>query len=372
MSLLQLDLPEATAQALDDLQGWVQQRAKETDELSAAGGPDQPCVAPQQIIAKAGELGLLALDAHADRSDIAQSASLISTISGDCVTSAFSLWAHRMVLEYLHHAPAQANELQELRAALTRGEVVGVTAFAAALQASAGVGSLTVQARRTAEGLVLDGKVMWASNLVPNARILVPVRVVDEQGETVGQSVVVVPADAAGLQIRFMPNLMALSNTASGMLTLENVVVGKEWIVSEDLQGFLAQTRPVLLLLQTSLALGLAQRCLAEAAELLPQRGNVTAGRVAELQSEAAATAQKLAEAVRDPWQVGYRDLIELRLGVVHLTLAAAQAEHTLRGGAGYVRASATNRRLREALFLPVQSPSEVQLLQELQRLDQE
>jgi hypothetical protein len=39
-----------------------------------------------------------------------------------------------------------------------------------------------------------------------------------------------------------------------------------------------------------------------------------------------------------------------------------------LTGGRGYLTASATNRRLREAAFLPVQSPSEVQLLRELEQ----
>ena len=62
------------------------------------------------------------------------------------------------------------------------------------------------------------------------------------------------------------------------------------------------------------------------------------------------------------------RPALQLRLDVAHLATRATQLELAARGGAGYSAVSATARRVREALFLPVQSPTEVQLQWELQQ----
>ncbi|MER7132063.1 hypothetical protein [Streptosporangium saharense] len=73
--------------------------------------------------------------------------------------------------------------------------------------------------------------------------------------------------------------------------------------------------------------------------------------------------------AQRAPDQADPRAVTQLRFDAAELTLAATRLEATARGGLGYVTSSPTNRRLREAAFLPAQSPSEVQLRWELSRL---
>ena len=62
-------------------------------------------------------------------------------------------------------------------------------------------------------------------------------------------------------------------------------------------------------------------------------------------------------------------DILRLRLDVVDLAVAATRLEATLTGGRGYASASPTARRLREAAFLPIQSPSEGHLRWELSSL---
>ena len=62
------------------------------------------------------------------------------------------------------------------------------------------------------------------------------------------------------------------------------------------------------------------------------------------------------------------REIVELRLSAARLAGAASRLECKLVGGAGYAARSATARRLRGAAFLPIQSPTEGQLLWELSR----
>jgi hypothetical protein len=57
---------------------------------------------------------------------------------------------------------------------------------------------------------------------------------------------------------------------------------------------------------------------------------------------------------------------LSLRLEASHLATRATQLELAARGGSAYLHGSATARRVREALFIPVQSPTEAQLRWEL------
>ena len=62
-------------------------------------------------------------------------------------------------------------------------------------------------------------------------------------------------------------------------------------------------------------------------------------------------------------------DLLLLRLDGAEIAPAATRLEAILCGGMVYAQAAPANRRMREAAFLPVQSPSQSQLRWELDRL---
>lgn len=342
------------------LRHWVAQRAAETD---AELGADAHTPAPE-FLAQAAALGLFTADQAG--SGAVASAQILHQLGAECMSSAFSFWAHRMVLEYLSHADPQAATLQQLRSALQQGTKIGSTAFASALQAAAGLGELAVRGQYDGDSLVISGVLPWASNLTETTEIAIPVLIPD----TDQRVVVVVSAATPGIQIRGINNLMALSNTASGTVKLDQVSVSADRVLNTDLASFLPRTKPVLLTLQAAFSLGLSDRCLSEAEELLVVRGGVMNTEVARARDDYQQLWQQTQAAAAAVGALGGGELLRLRLGAAQLAVHSAQLEHILRGGVGYVRSNDTNRRLREALFLPVQSPSEVQLRQELQALE--
>ena len=54
--------------------------------------------------------------------------------------------------------------------------------------------------------------------------------------------------------------------------------------------------------------------------------------------------------------------LLQIRLDFALLAQSAVNLEHKLHGGRAYAASSPVARRLREAAFLPIQAPTEVQL----------
>lgn len=292
--------------------------------------------------------------------DLTDMVYIIDAISTHSLAVGFSAWAQRMVLHYLHHAEAGDDEAFT---AVSRGQRVGVTAMAAALKHVAGLAALPVVATPHSGGMVLSGPIHWASNLFDGALIVVPARTAD--GDTL---VAVIDADSEGVTIDPPPELMALGATASSSLRLDRVAVRR--VISTDVAGFVARIRPAFLLLQTAFCAGIARAALMGAAGT---RGGLRAqfeAALTDLTDRAQEMRRNLYDLAARPGNAGVAELIRLRLNTAVLAVDATRLESAMAGGAGYAVSSAANRRLREAAFLPIQSPSEGQLRWELTRYE--
>ncbi|MUM17620.1 acyl-CoA dehydrogenase [Mycobacterium sp. CBMA271] len=308
-------------------------------------------------IAALGEEGLF--DAGLAGTDLTPMVQVIERVAGSSLAVGFSAWAHRMTMEYLNLAP------ESLRAAylpaLGSGRRPGVTAMAAGLKQVAGLGEVPLRAETCRDGLRITGPIRWASNVFPDAVMVLPVRMADTSTH-----VVVVDVATPGVHIDKPPNLMALTATASTSLHLDGVHVPAEDVISTDLQGFVARIRPAFLLLQTAFCSGVSDAALHGAHTARGVCAGEFAMELKELTQRNRAQRERLYSYASTPSKSSTADLLRLRLDAAALAGEASRLEVTLAGGAGYALGTAANRRFREAAFLPIQSPSEGQLRWEL------
>lgn len=295
----------------------------------------------------------------------AHAVQVVEAVARESLTVGFVAWAHRMAVEYLTLAPGSAltsARLADLAAVRRRG----VTAMAAGQRQAVGLEAAPVTATPDgAGGYRLGGTVAWASNLAADSVVVLAANLPDG-----GTRVLAV--DAADLVVRPAPDLLGLNATASGSLVIEDVHVPAEAVASTDLHAFTAAVRPRFLLLQTAFCSGVTGASLDASRARLSGTGAVytddhegLTDRYARLHDRLHAYA---AQEVAAPGTVAAGDLIALRLDGTTLATASTRLGLALDGGRGYAVASATNRRFREASFLPVQSPSEAQLRWELAR----
>lgn len=304
---------------------------------------------------------------------------VLAALAERCMSAAFTAWAHRMTIAYLDvivndvdHLADRAS-IERLAAPLWAGERLGSTAMADAFRDLAGVAPLPLTFRRTGRGVVVHGIVAWASNLHPGALVITAARDADASDPaTADRLVVAVTVGQPGLTVRPATGLLALDATASGSLHLDGVEVAHDHVLTSDVAPFLRRVRPTFLVLQTAFCLGLVRASLGAiheprgvgetfAADLEALRGRT---------DSAWEELHRLVDGARpvDGAPVGIRPYLEARLGAAHLARDATHLELCLTGGRGYVHTSPTARRLREAAFLPVQSPTEGQLRWELSR----
>jgi alkylation response protein AidB-like acyl-CoA dehydrogenase len=289
-------------------------------------------------------------------------ADVIRLISGACMSTGFSLWAHRMAVEYLLTAatPFSAAAVRPLLA----GTTLGVTGMASAFKEAAGCGSLELTATTVTGGYQVSGPIRWASNLYPDSTMVTAVRTDD--GEKL---IVALPLDTPGVALGDHFELLALGSTASSYLNLQDAYVPAEQVLSHDFGGFLRAVRPTFLVLQSAMCLGLTRTAVEQAGHGLSGVNSVFSAdvdRVAERLADAEATLAKLAAAVGGAQSPTKKELLSLRLAAAELSSASADLEIRTAGGKGYASRTSASRRYREAAFIPVQSPSEGQLRWEL------
>lgn len=298
--------------------------------------------------------------------DLVRVAEPIATVAWSDMSTAFSLWCQRMVLEYLSYAPAGSPPREVALPQLLRTERLGSTALASAMAHHVSGAPLPLTARREGHELVLNGRVPWASNLFPPAFHMVTAVVDAATGQPI---FVAVPGDTPGLRIDPQPSLLALQATGSSSVVLDEARIGANWCITTEFSHFIVRMRPIFLLLQSSFCWGLAHRALAEARASLRGINEVLRPDLDALEATAARLAAQIRCGLQDRERPSAtRDAVQIRLDAARLATAAVALEAKALGGRGYVRASATARRLREAAFLPIQSPTEGQLRWELSR----
>jgi alkylation response protein AidB-like acyl-CoA dehydrogenase len=325
-----------------------------------AAAVDQGDAGVRESLSALGSAGLLALGSGTTSTTLADQAWVIRTLAQECLATAFATWAQRMAIEYVTSWGTDALKAQ-LLADMVAGDRAGATAMATAFQDVLGLRELPVTIARDGDEMVLNGTLPWASNLFADGAVVVlPAR------SKVGTRVIVaVTTDRDGFEPDPCPSLLALGSTASSSVQLRNVRVPATWVLTTQFTEFLGSIRAPFLLLQTALCLGLTDAALAGAEGRFTGLARILEADHQELNARRSALSVRHQALLETDGPAG-KPHLELRLAAATLAVAATRHEANVRGGASYLAASPTARRLREAAFLPVQSPTEAQLRWEL------
>ncbi|BCA52992.1 hypothetical protein W02_01320 [Nitrospira sp. KM1] len=289
----------------------------------------------------------------------------IAAVSEYCLTSGFLLWCHRMLIEYLAHSENPWLHEQVLPRLLT-ADLHGATGLSNAVKHLAGIEPLRVEAELRAENVTINGSLAWVSNLAPGGfAVAVAARTGGDRW-----AVIAVPSSGKGVEAGKELPLFGLGSSLTAPIRFDRVSLPATWLIHEDGETFLRRIRARFVLLQIGLSLGLARRSLSEASSA---GRDLTQG-LAKRADTIAATLRRFEEAVReygcaeslDPEELPH--VFELRIALANLAIEAVWFELQAKGGRAYLKGCGTGRRLREAAFLPIVSPTCVQLEEELNR----
>jgi alkylation response protein AidB-like acyl-CoA dehydrogenase len=302
--------------------------------------------------------------------DTADAIAAVAAVAERSLTAAFVFWGQRTFIEYLLQSP-NAGLRERLLAPLLDGKTAGASGLSNAMKHLSGIEALQINARPDPLSVGfwrLDGKLPWVTNLrAPDFVVAAAV------GHGVAQpaSIFAIPHDASGVVRSADLDTMGLRGTNTAALVFADVRLDSDWQLHGDASTFLPSVRPAFLGLQCGLSIGLARRSLAQAA-LSPQETRSVLQ--AEIESAVRALEQaniRLVTGIRyGVFRAQPSLLFELRIELAGIVRCAINLELQAAGGRGFLRNAhlGFERRWREAAFIPLVTPSLVQLKSELAR----
>ncbi|SPK75988.1 conserved protein of unknown function (plasmid) [Cupriavidus taiwanensis] len=341
------------------LTAWLAGNAEELD--SHAGNA-------LEVLPRLAEAGLLKIGVPAslggDGRAVAAAVDCIAQVAEYSQTAAFVLWAQRTFVEYVLQSRSPALQDRCL-ADLLEGRIAGATGLSNAMKYLGGTESLQIVVKENSRGWTASGNVPWATNLHPAGFLLAVAAINTDSGRP---GVYVIPFPTAGLHRNADLDLIGLRSSNTASAKLESVAILREWLIAEDALTFLPRVRPAFLGLQCALAIGLATRSLAEARRK-SRAHTVLASDIENLELQLRRTrAQMLEGLASGRFSREARELFAIRIELSETATAAVQVELRARGGVAYMtdRNEGFARRLREAAFLPIVTPSLAQIREEL------
>jgi len=295
-----------------------------------------------------------------------QAVEAISAVSQCCLTTGFVFWCQRVFIQYL--AASNNTYLQnKILPAVLKGEIAGATGLSNAMKYLGGIEELRLQAKIEGENVTVNGFLPWASNLDSKGEFIVAVAAQTRSGQTL---ILALPSFAEGLKRGEDLQLLGLQASRTSTLEFDRVQLSHDWIISLEAAKFLPSVRPCFLLLQCGLALGITRKSLGETEKSLGGKAAVASDRYFFARERLTRLEKTIEQfSTLESFDLGRtRQLFTLRVDITRLAVESVGLEAEIKGGKGYFRNSDTARRLREVAFLPVLTPSLIQLETELQR----
>lgn len=344
----------------ESLVAWLDAHAELLD-TETGGGEDL-----LQVLAQAGLLRIgVPEECGGTGGTISSAIAVVAELAGHSLGAAFVFWAQRAVIECLLKSP-ERHPASGLLPRLMDGTLAGAPGLSNAMRALTGFDRL--QIHRTPEGLA--GMVPWATNLHPDG-VLIAVAADPADGHP---AVYAIPCAAKGVTIHPNADLAGLRGTRTGSVRLDRVPATDDWLVDRDAKTFLPGLRPAFIALQCGWGVGLARACLRSARSAIGASPSILLPEIAQLEQAVEAYWSALSDRIDgDAFGGRTADLFAARLEMVDLATSASGLELQALGSRAWSRASgqAFARRRREVSFLPIVTPSMVQLKTELARLRQ-
>jgi alkylation response protein AidB-like acyl-CoA dehydrogenase len=288
---------------------------------------------------------------------LGEAVSATAVVSRACGSTGFLTWCQNASIWYLLNSENSSLRSARLES-LAAGRLLGATGLSNAVKSLAGIELLRLRGVREAAGYRVSGTLPWVSNLGPGHGCAVAFSVSDSSALAF--------LDCSWPGVRLLPTapFAALEGTATFALRLDGVLVPDDAVLAVPAGPFLCRVQPGFVLLQVGLGVGIARgaiddmraadRSLGASNRHLPDRPD---GLEEELDRLWAQT-ERLARIEGPALDGRLREILRVRLEVAELALRASQAAVLHAGALGFIATAAPQRRLREAMFFCILTPS--------------
>ena len=329
---------------------------------------DEEGLYPADVMRSLGNAGAFAHHATKDGTfgDLFSAIEAMAEIGATCVSTAFCTWCQDALVWYVDRSENPVPRERYLNAVLN-GQLLGGTGLSNPMKALAGFEPLALKGVQVSGGYRVTGRLPFVSNL-EDGHLFASVFSIDNQERKV---MALFRAGAEGVALARNAHFIALEGTATYSVLIRDAFVSEADVLSPDATKFIPKIRKGFVLLQMGMGIGAARG--AAASMRTDSAGRRLAAHLPLGPDEIDARCDALLERIRDhargPQETdraAFLDILKLRLDASWLALEAAQTAVLQFGARGYLAGSETSRRLREAQFVAIVTPSVKHILAEL------
>ena len=329
-----------------------------------------PEAALRSLGAAGAYAGHLTTYAPLAKRSIAAAVRAMASVGETCMSTAFCVWCQDTCGWYLEQTP-NADLRDRLQPGVATGETLGGTGLSNPVKALAGIEGFRLRGVRVDGGWCVTGVLPWVSNL-GDGHWFGTIFETEDGGQR--RVMAMFCCGTNGVEIRQNCHFVALEGTATYSIRFRRAFLPDGDILADPIEDVLPRIRPGFVLLQTGMGFGVIAGAAAQMRHddvsyrhtnrYLPTGATF-------FEDEGAALLEQMTALADTPGSGRdyLRAVLELRLAVSELTIAATQAG-VLHGGArGYLENSAIERRQREGNFVALITPSIRHLRQEIAAL---
>lgn len=300
----------------------------------------------------------------------------MAQVGESCLSTAFLVWCQTACARYLQQSDNAALKA-ELLPGLASGRQLGGTGLSNTFKSCCEIERFLLSARRVDGGYEVNGTLPWVSNLGDD-HVFVTGCPVDGDGRLV---FIAVRCNQTGFKLVEGVNFTALEGTRTLACQFRNVRIDDARVLAhpEQASEYLGRIQPGMILAQLGMGLGLIRDCI----RLIERVGKTHQHINCFEDDQADELSTALAGAEAETFRLAARldagilpeecaclltEILRLRLAGGELSLRAANAAMLHQGARGYLRTAAAQRRLREAYFVAIVTPSLKHLRREIAR----
>ena len=331
---------------------------------------------PLPILASLGAAG--ALGAHLKRNgeNFPLAIAAMQAASRSCGATGFLMWAHDVCGLYMEQSgnPALMGTLLDDHVA---GRSFGGTALSNPMKAFSGIEPMLLRARAVPGGYSVSGALPWVSH-IGAGQYCGAIAGVTGAGDAISHEIMFLLRCDERADLRPCPHFSGMEGTSTWGIRLTDYFVPTEDLIADPARPFVGRIRAAFILLQTGMALGIAEGSIDDMRAVEGPLGHVNqflddqpddlAGELAELRAGIMTLAQTPYETSPDYILA----VLDARAQGGEFVLRAAQTALLHQGARGYLSSAAPQRRVRESHFVAIVTPAIKHLRWEMARLSRE
>ena len=325
---------------------------------------DQHAYYPADFLKELGKKGAYQVTGKTSEEIDTQFLRLIEEAGKVCGTTAFTIWCQAAAILYARNG--ESNYIKEnLLPLLESGDVLGGTGLSNPMKYYAGMEDVRLKAVQEEKGYRIKGVLPFVSNLGPGHWFGIIAQVSEEQ-----RIMALLPSDLLGLSLTEVTNFIGINGSGTYKCCFNDVLIPKEYILSEDADQWIPTIRPQFVLYQIGIALGIIESSITSIKHLKNKQKGINHyihPSIEELE-ERTSSARKLAFQLAENPIRDTQDIMNLRLGGAYLSVDTTNIAMLHNGAAGYLEQSNAFRRLREAHFVASVTPAIKQLEKVLEK----